>query len=114
MARKRQPEVSPHEVRVFNALTDRWATSQEVADRAEVYPRTTRRHLTRLVAARLAEVVQVHRYRYRRHPNPDQANPEYLEQLTLAAKAFGLTINHSPLEFPHDRQSDQPEAAGPG
>lgn len=84
-------EVSPHEVRVFRALNAvTWATSQEVSTRADVAPRTARKHLTRLVQAGLVEEARVfpgHRFRLTAAATE---GTDYTDRLAAAEDAMGI------------------------
>jgi len=56
MMPERLRTTSPYEARVFRALDPAvWSTAEELAERAQVTPRTAREQVARLVAAHIAE-----------------------------------------------------------
>lgn len=86
-------EVSIHEVRVYVALkaAGGWMTNAEIAEAAEVAPRTARAHslkLVRLGVLDLAEVFPAHRYRLAEHAR--KRNAAYTQRLEAAREVFGL------------------------
>lgn len=80
-------EISEHQVRVYRVLTrGEWVSTAELADLAEVAPRTARLHAQGLVKAGIAERRTVFPgYRYRATGTGDAA---YLEQLKEACRIF--------------------------
>ena len=84
-------EVSRHEVLVFKALleADPWITAAEIAQRADVAPRTARAHALKLVRLNIvdqAEVFPAHRYRIA--ANASKRNRGYFDRLYRAADAL--------------------------
>ncbi len=89
-------EVSRHEVAVYQTLArhmDTWLTSVEIAQAAEVAPRTARAHALKLVQLGLldqAEVFPAHRYRLSEYAS--NRNRGYVDRITRAAEVFGIEL----------------------
>lgn len=67
---KRPVQISKHLLAVMSACRRKWLTSSEVAQKAEVAPRTARAHLSTLVEDGFLDVERVFGgYRYRRSAN---------------------------------------------
>jgi len=89
-----KPEVSAHEIRVYNVLArGEWVTSQQIAEQAQVAPRTARAHalkLVRLGVADQAETFPGHRYRL------SPRNRGYADRIARAAEALDITLETGP------------------
>lgn len=89
-------EVSRHEIAVYKVLRDAgqtWVTSGDIAERAQVAPRTARAHALKLVKLGLvdqAEVFPAHRYRLSEYA--DKRNRGYVDRLSRAAEALGVPL----------------------
>jgi predicted transcriptional regulator of viral defense system len=83
-------EVSTHEVRIYRALSDgQWMTSQQIADTANVAPRTARAYALRLVKLGVLEEIKTfpgHRYRFSNR----KISRAYAERIERAAEALGM------------------------
>jgi predicted transcriptional regulator len=88
-------KISPHEVAVFKTLmaADQWLTAAGIAERAQVAPRTARKHLTKLAELKLVDHVEVFSgYRYRLAGDAADRNRHYYGRLIEAAEVFkGVT-----------------------
>lgn len=86
-------EISEHEVRIYLTLKNSgtWMTNAEIADTANVAPRTARAHTLKLVKLGildLAEVFPAHRYRIA--STASKRNAGYHHRLENAQAVFGL------------------------
>lgn len=82
-------EIGLHELRVFQVVqaSEGWVTSETVAARAKVAPRTARTHCLRLAGAGVIDRAAVFPgHRYRMAGKPDKA---YMLQLKRAQEVFG-------------------------
>ena len=84
-------EISLHQVRIFAFVHEagRWVTNAEIAQGAQVAPRTARAYTKRLVELGIldqAEVFPAHRYRYA--PQAGNRNKAYLTRLQQAQEVF--------------------------
>lgn len=88
-------EVSIHEVRIYQAFLAKpaeWLSAVEIAELANVAPRTARAHtskLTKLGILDLAEVFPAHRYRL--SEKASKRNVAYLQRLIQASEVFGVS-----------------------
>ena len=86
-------EISQHEVSVYRQLLERpeqWMTAKEIAEAAQVAPRTARAHCLKLVRLGVldqAELFPQHRYRFSKLAA--KRNVAYLQRLKFAAEVFG-------------------------
>ena len=85
--------ISIHEVRlmlVFRKQPERWLSNCEVAEEAEISPRTARLHTSRLLELGVLEVQRLFpasKFRLRRQPGED--GRAYLERWEKAREVFG-------------------------
>ena len=88
-------EVSLHQVKVYMAVKasgNSWITSNVIAERAGVSPRTARSHALKLVNLGIfdqAEVFPAHRYRLA--STADKRNKGYSLRIEQAISVFGIT-----------------------
>jgi hypothetical protein len=86
--------ISAHEVRlllVFRRQPDRWLANGEVAEVAEISPRTARLHTSRLVKLGVLEVGHVHpASKFRLVKKLGEGGRAYLERWEKAREVFGL------------------------
>jgi DNA-binding IclR family transcriptional regulator len=87
-------EVSQHEIRVFKSLsTDRWLTTKQIAEAAEVAPRTARAHALKLVRLGILDQAEVFPgYRYRLSKHAARRNRAYFDRIKRAADILGITL----------------------
>lgn len=86
-------EVSAHEVRVWAVLCacKVWLTNDEIAQAAQVAPRTARHHTKRLKDLGLVDVADVFPgHRYRASEFAGKRNAAYVQRLAQAAEVLGL------------------------
>jgi hypothetical protein len=94
MATTTQDRISPHEVRVYEAVRDAGAagvSAGEIAARSPGFAkRTIRSHLTEMVRRGAVERCDVFPSPlYRLNPNAEDKCPAYLARLREAAERFG-------------------------
>lgn len=86
--------ISPHEVRlllVFREHPDRWLDNGQVADAAQISPRTARLHTSRLAGLGVLDVQRVFpASKFRLAGSPSDAGRAYLERWEQAREALGL------------------------
>jgi predicted transcriptional regulator of viral defense system len=95
---KETNEISLHAVRVFALLIDRvatqehgWVTAKEIADGAEIAPRTARAYAKRFVESGIADLAEVFpAHRYRLSPTAEKRNKGYYQRLEQAMQVFGI------------------------
>ncbi len=86
--------VSNHELAVFRVLAeaqDRWVTSPEIAERADVAPRTARAHalnLVKLGVVERAEVFPANRYQL----SANASEHPYVRELIEAARVLDVEL----------------------
>jgi hypothetical protein len=86
--------ISAHEVKlllVFRQQPDRWLANGEVAQAAEISPRTARLHTSRLVEIGVLDVERVHpASKFRLVQQLGKAGKAYLARWERAREVFGL------------------------
>jgi hypothetical protein len=86
--------ISAHEVKlllVFRREPERWLANGEVAEAAQISPRTARLHTSRLVEIGVLDVERVHpASKFRLAREPGKAGRAYLERLERAREVLGL------------------------
>lgn len=85
--------ISIHEVRlllVFRKQPDRWISNGEVAEEAEISPRTARLHTSRLLELGVLEVQRLFpTSKFRLAKEPSEAGQAYLDRWQQAREVFG-------------------------
>ena len=86
--------ISAHVVKlllVFRRQPDHWLANGDVAEAAEISPRTVRLHTSRLVEIGVLDVERVHpASKFRLAREPGKAGRAYLERLERAREVLGL------------------------
>jgi DNA-binding IclR family transcriptional regulator len=88
-------EISRHEVVVFQTLaaaSPKWLSSADLAERAQVAPRTARAHALKLVRRGVVEQAAVFPgHRYRLAEFAEQRNRGYMDRLRQAAEVLDIS-----------------------
>jgi len=89
-------EISIHEARFYieataKTVAGQWLSSKELAERAQIAPRTARAFSRKFVSLGLFDVAEVYPgHRYRFAEKADKRNAAYTNRLQHAAGVFGL------------------------
>jgi len=104
-------QISMHQVRVFRFVRDRgkWVSSTDIAEGAEVSPRTAR-HLARtLVGLGIFDQIEMYPgHRYRFSDQADTVNEAYMIRLRDAEEAFEMAPIATPVKKANGERGRQP------